>query len=420
MKMSYEHQAVQKSSQNLETSQAQIMMTPEMLELLSSGVYEYKERAVVRELSCNALDGHKLKGNPDTPFFVHLPTVFEPYFEVRDYGVGLSHEQVMNLYINYGASTKSDSNEFIGAMGIGSKSPFALSDSFTVRSYFGGVVTTYQVYKENGIPQVTKLMSSKMDDGESTGLSVRVPINKQYMEKFSREAAWVFQTFAVRPETNIPLNYGSFDDNVLSQSKGEYVAFSSKAQFPLVDTTNSLFVVMGSIRYPVKLESIFDDEEYTQLMSSPILQAVSAVWVYVPIGTVAISASRESLQLNTETKKLVSEAFRKISKDFLSDIQKKFDSKTTLKEATDCWKDLHSCSNSQTARYFLQNIVWKGKNLHTHVQEARAARNVQRIDPKTGEKMWVTDPKGNLKLDPKTGEPVPVMGPYESTCMTHT
>ena len=51
MRMVNDHATVIKSSSALETSQAQIKMTPEMFSLLSSGVYTYKERAVIRELS---------------------------------------------------------------------------------------------------------------------------------------------------------------------------------------------------------------------------------------------------------------------------------------------------------------------------------------------------------------------------------
>ncbi|CCA66251.1 RIIA, partial sequence [Erwinia phage phiEa116] len=54
MKMNYEHQAVQKSSNTLETTQAQIMMTPEMLDLLSSGVMSIRHV----QLSVNYLVMH--------------------------------------------------------------------------------------------------------------------------------------------------------------------------------------------------------------------------------------------------------------------------------------------------------------------------------------------------------------------------
>lgn len=45
--------------------------------ILSSTVYKYKIRAIIRELSCNAIDGHKEAGNQN-PFDVQLPTAVDP------------------------------------------------------------------------------------------------------------------------------------------------------------------------------------------------------------------------------------------------------------------------------------------------------------------------------------------------------
>ena len=48
--------------------------------ILSSGLYANKIRAIVRELSCNAVDSHMAAGCADTPFDVHLPNQLEPWF----------------------------------------------------------------------------------------------------------------------------------------------------------------------------------------------------------------------------------------------------------------------------------------------------------------------------------------------------
>lgn len=99
--------------------------------ILSSGIYANKIRAIIRELSCNAYDSHVEAGKKDVPFEVHLPTHFEPYFYVRDYGTGLTHQQVFDVYTTYFESTKTDSNDYIGALGLGSKSPFSYTENFT-------------------------------------------------------------------------------------------------------------------------------------------------------------------------------------------------------------------------------------------------------------------------------------------------
>ena len=131
----------------------QIKPSRKAFEILSSGLYSDKVRAVIRELSTNAADAHVAAGKPDVQFEVHLPNHFEPYFAVKDYGTGLSEKAIYELYTTYFASDKTDSNEFTGALGLGSKSPFCYTDSFTVTSRHNGVLLVFNCHlNADGIP----------------------------------------------------------------------------------------------------------------------------------------------------------------------------------------------------------------------------------------------------------------------------
>jgi len=101
-----------------------------IVDMFADKVYSHKERAVIRELACNAHDSHVIAGTTDIPFDVHLPTQLEAYFSLRDYGTGLSDQEVRNVFAGIGISTKRDSNEVIGCFGIGGLSPYSLCDSF--------------------------------------------------------------------------------------------------------------------------------------------------------------------------------------------------------------------------------------------------------------------------------------------------
>ena len=114
--------------------------------ILSSGLYANKIRAIIRELSCNAVDAHKAAGTTDVPFEVHLPTALEPFFYIRDFGIGLNHDQVTNIYTTYFESTKTASNDFIGALGLGSKSPFSYTENFTVTAIKDGRKGLYTAF----------------------------------------------------------------------------------------------------------------------------------------------------------------------------------------------------------------------------------------------------------------------------------
>lgn len=139
-----------------------------MAELLSKKLYSNPTLAVIRELLSNAID---VSGcNID----IQAPSFLEPTFVVRDYGTGLSREDVMTLYTTYGESTKRDINSVIGGFGVGSKSPFALTDTFTVTSRYKGERTDYVCYKDKGFPRIREVCSAHTD--EPDGLEVRVPI----------------------------------------------------------------------------------------------------------------------------------------------------------------------------------------------------------------------------------------------------
>ena len=104
---------------------------------LMDGLYSRKIEAAVRELCTNAQDSHVAAGWPGRQFLVSLPTDFNLKFSVRDYGVGMPHAQVMDRYSTLFDSTKDQSNNETGMLGLGSKSPFAYTDGFTLRCWDG-------------------------------------------------------------------------------------------------------------------------------------------------------------------------------------------------------------------------------------------------------------------------------------------
>ena len=116
-----------------------IIENEKMYRILSSKIYTNKIAAPIRELCCNAYDAHVEAGKKDVPFRVHVPTFDESYFEVQDFGPGLNANEIENLYTSYGYSSKENSNNMIGCLGLGSKSPFAYTESFSILSRKEGI-----------------------------------------------------------------------------------------------------------------------------------------------------------------------------------------------------------------------------------------------------------------------------------------
>ena len=109
-----------------------------LMTILRDAVYSDKVLAVLREYGANAWDAHRSVGKMDLPIKVTLPTREEPTLCVRDYGPGLSHSDVFEVFTQYGASSKRQDDVTVGSFGIGSKSGFAYADSFTIVSRHAG------------------------------------------------------------------------------------------------------------------------------------------------------------------------------------------------------------------------------------------------------------------------------------------
>jgi hypothetical protein len=228
-----------------EIGEFRIRNSAKAFNILSSGLYANKIRAIIRELSCNAVDSHTAAGRADTPFDVHLPNQLEPWFAVRDYGTGLNHEQVTSIYTTYFESTKTDSNAFIGALGLGSKSPFSYTDNFTVTAVKDGVKGIYTAFiNEAGVPSIALMLSEDTD--EPYGVEIKFAVTERYdFDKFRQEARHVYKYFALRPVISGYDNF-NFDE----------VEYESRDIVPGVHqlkSSNRSVAVMGNIAYPVEV-----------------------------------------------------------------------------------------------------------------------------------------------------------------------
>ncbi len=92
--------------------------------VLRKDLYSNPIGSLIRELSTNAQDEHRKHGKSDIPIFIKVPNAFDPELHIRDYGIGLTENQVFNFFGNYGASDKRDSNIAVGFYGLGAKSTF--------------------------------------------------------------------------------------------------------------------------------------------------------------------------------------------------------------------------------------------------------------------------------------------------------
>jgi DNA topoisomerase VI subunit B len=183
--------ATHRIQSNIETTTytAHMEMNAVAFRALTSNVYKDPPKAIVRELLCNARDSHKEAGN-EAPIRLHLPTALAPQLEIQDYGTGMSHTMVTELYINFFQSDKRNNSIATGGFGAGSKTPYAYGDQFTVVSIHGGTKRTYSMHvNEGGLP-VCILVATEITH-EHTGVTVSLPIRAVDFDKFNRAAQTV-------------------------------------------------------------------------------------------------------------------------------------------------------------------------------------------------------------------------------------
>lgn len=248
--------------------------------ILSSGLYANKIRAIIRELSCNAVDSHTAAGNVNCPFDIHLPNQLEPWFSIRDYGTGLNHAEVTNIYTTYFESTKTDSNDFIGALGLGSKSPFSYTDNFTVTAIKNGRKGVYTAYiNDQGIPSIASM--AEEDSDEPSGVEVKFAVsNTSDYEKFRQEAVNVYTYFGLRPVVTGNSKFQFFDPT-----------YRDRDIIPGIHSieSNRSVAVMGNIAYPIEIpESDKSLGELRHLLTCGLV-------MHFGIGELDFQASREGL-----------------------------------------------------------------------------------------------------------------------------
>jgi len=287
--------------------------------VLRNQLYSDKVLAVIREYSTNAVDAHIEAGKNDLPIRVTLPNQLNSEFKVRDFGRGLTEEQISQVYAMYGESTKRGTNEQIGQLGLGCKSAFAYGDNFIINSFVNGVKTTYNAFIDpSDIGQISKMQQSDTD--EQDGIEIVIPVKSDDVNEFHSKAFRLFKFFKVVPEI-----LGADNSTVEEKTKKSKVIIA-KDNWKLVDGDS--YAIMGNIAYPI------DAGALNLSWQEPLYELISSgVEIVFNIGDLEISASREALQYTEATKKSMMTTLQSII-DALPDVLgEKFNECKTLWEA---------------------------------------------------------------------------------------
>jgi hypothetical protein len=280
--------------------------------MLRDGLYTDKILAVLREYSANAWDAHRMGGGGDVPINVTIPTYDEPVLRIRDYGPGLSHDDVFNVYSQYGASTKRDTNDAVGCLGVGSKSGFAYSDMFTVTSWHPetyeddfvgprcGMKRTYVAVLDESEKGKIDLLDEQACDPYDTGVEIMIVVRREDVREFQTKAENLFQHFIPRPDINIVLPDEPDEQTILKNG-----TITGKSYYG-----SEWIAIMGCVPYRINLKQL------DQSRISKCLPNLSGS-LFFNIGEVQVSASREELKYSPATKEKIINKFNDLVDEYV-------------------------------------------------------------------------------------------------------
>jgi hypothetical protein len=309
---------------------------------------------------------------------------------VRDYGTGLSQQDMEELYTTYGASNKNDSNDFVGCLGLGSKSPFAYTKSFSTVSYYNGTKYSYiAAMDENGVPSLNLFDISATK--EPNGLEISFAVKQCDFGEFTTKAKRIFHYFKMKP-----IIEGGFGEN-LSDHSYSYTNFvidgkgwrigrlaNNNDQYPSAynNADSGIVAIMGNIAYPVDSSKIIGEAEKDtsndaiqkwnrtfkkvdvdnwKNLVKEVLGSGLYLEINFDIGELEMDVSREGLQYTKNVIKVLRERTQDIYLQLKEDMTQKITQCTNLVDAYQTYYNLSDLAGGWTA-----GASWTDQSGKTH------------------------------------------------------
>lgn len=262
-----------------------------LMHIFSTTLYTYPRLATVREIICNGWDGHIITDRTDTPLQI---TLKDDLLSIRDFGPGIHHDKIGQIYGVFGNSTKRDDSTQTGGFGLGSKAPFSYVDNFEVISHHEGVKTVYRISKSSmeagGKPSIDTIVSVPTTE---TGLQVKVNIQNHHMDEFLRLVHEVLTLGEIKASIN---GQEPIEGLPLENSPTGYLINSFTGTL-----TTRINVRYGNVVYPLpKHDSYAVDWQRVNSSLSSLWGSANIIFMCPP-DTVSIAPSREALILTEGT-----------------------------------------------------------------------------------------------------------------------
>jgi len=297
-----------------------------IFEMFSKNIYSNPIGSVVREITSNCFDSH-MEAGCDLPVRIRLSfdqKTDSHYISFIDYGVGMSPERIKDVFSVMFSSTKRETNLQIGAFGLGSKTPLAykrptgITEGEYDNSYF--IITNhnntkyiYQVYKGDSGPRIALMHEEKTSD--HNGTEVKIPVLEKDISMFAYELKRQLYYFE-------NIIFEGFDE------KGHHI----ENDYKIVNAKTFLYrgekydkkihVCLGKVAYPIDYAALnLDSYKY-----------IYPIAIKLNIGDVNVTVSRENLDYNEATIKLLKKKIEEALEELKEFTIKQYDNVRSLED----------------------------------------------------------------------------------------
>lgn len=268
---------------------------------LLSDLYSDLELAVLREYATNGLDA-TIAAEKTTPIEITLPSSLDPTLIIQDYGIGLTAEEIEQFYGRYGFSTKRQTNEQAGMLGIGCKVGLAYADQMTLEAVKDEVKSLVLITKDADGVGTLQVIGEQPAPGESNGVKISIPVTDiRAMRRASESLFYYWAPGTVLVDGVQPPNVWEQAD--LVQIDEDII---------MVPGTYNGRIVMGNVPYPAETVNVGN----------------FSIVARVPLGSVNFTPSREALQTSDLTNETLKELRTYVEDTYIRKIQEKIDTYT--------------------------------------------------------------------------------------------
>ena len=373
-----------------------------IMSILREKMYSNPIKAICQEIMSNGRDAHREMGKDDVPIEVKLPNRLDPEFYIRDFGPGISPERMTDIFIKYGASTKRADNVQTGGFGLGAKTPFAYTDTFTIVS-----ITPSETFKEKtddgqeiihnnvlvrrqyiayidetGIGKMLCASSNVSDEPQGTKISITA--QEQDFYNFEQWVRHVGKYWKVQPDIK---GYPEWEwKEINKEFEGENWIVEGKDN-NYYGSQDRIVAIVDGIPYTVNQNSF-------PLSTEHRLLSYHRVRMFFDVGDLSVTANREDLDYgkspDSKTNKKLAEVMDKIYDEIEDKLQDKIADAKNLFEAKCQFKRLKREFSDLVKSVKWNDIVIDDSNMSVRNHNATAYRFDMR-----------TNNSGNLSLRKK-------------------